>query len=202
MKALHRQNCQLCLTPQNVREFWNVCTRPTDHNGLGISVPGTERHARFLERYFTVLPDSALTYSTWRQLAAAHNVLGVKVHDAWLVAAMKAHGASNGFLRLTPATSHATTESSVLIRRRSDSSRRARWPRGTVMTEHRATQSPWSSLPPGMLPSAIYAKRVCIWRSWFNFNAIVKHLSGRLVTKVMTQCWEAKKPKAAQGHPS
>jgi predicted nucleic acid-binding protein len=23
---------------------------------------------------------------------AAHNVLGVKVHDAWLVAAMKAHG--------------------------------------------------------------------------------------------------------------
>ena len=92
LKTLHRQNCQLCLTPQNVREFWNVCTRPTDHNGLGISVPGTERHLRLLERYFTVLPDSALTYSTWRHLVAARNVLGVKVHDAWLVAAMKAHG--------------------------------------------------------------------------------------------------------------
>jgi hypothetical protein len=26
---------------------------------------------------------------TRRQLVAAHNVLGVKVHDAWLVAAMK-----------------------------------------------------------------------------------------------------------------
>jgi hypothetical protein len=50
---------------------------PPDHNGLGISVPGTERHARFLERYFAILPDSALTYSTWRQLVAAHNVLGV-----------------------------------------------------------------------------------------------------------------------------
>jgi predicted nucleic acid-binding protein len=49
LKTLHRQNRQLCLTPQNVREFWNVCTRPTDHNGLGISVSGTERHARFLE---------------------------------------------------------------------------------------------------------------------------------------------------------
>lgn len=60
LKTLHRQNRQLCLTRQNVREFWNVCTRPTDHNGLGISVCGTERHARFLERYFTVLTDSAL----------------------------------------------------------------------------------------------------------------------------------------------
>jgi len=38
------------------------------------------------------LPDSALTHSTWRQLVPAHNVLGVKVHDAWLVAAMKTHG--------------------------------------------------------------------------------------------------------------
>ena len=92
LKILHRRNRQLCLTPQNVREFWNVCTRPTDHNGLGISVSGTERRARFFERYFTVLPDSAPTYSTWRQRVAAHNVLGVKVHDAWLVAAMKAPG--------------------------------------------------------------------------------------------------------------
>ena len=92
LKTLHRQNCQLCLTPQNVREFWNVCTRPTDQNGLGISVSGTERHTRLIERYFTILPDLAITYTTWRQLAAAHNVLGVKVHDAWLVAAMKAHG--------------------------------------------------------------------------------------------------------------
>ena len=49
---------------------------------------------RSLELYVTVLPDSALTYSTWRQLVAAHKVLGVKVYDAWLVAAMKAHGVS------------------------------------------------------------------------------------------------------------
>jgi predicted nucleic acid-binding protein len=92
LKTFHRQNYQLCLMPQNMREFWNVCTRPTDHNGLGISAAGTERHARLLERHFTVLPDSALTYRTWRQLVIAHTVLGVKVHDAWLVAAMKAHG--------------------------------------------------------------------------------------------------------------
>ncbi len=92
LKTLHQRNFELCLTPQNVREFWNVCTRPTDINGLGISTSGAERHTRLLERHFTVLPDSALTYTLWRNLVARHHVIGVKVHDAYLVAAMKAHG--------------------------------------------------------------------------------------------------------------
>jgi predicted nucleic acid-binding protein len=92
LKVLHRQGHELCITPQNVKEFWNACTRPTDGNGLGISIAGTERHTRLLERYFTVLPDSALTYAEWRQLVPKHQVIGVKVHDAYLVAAMRAHG--------------------------------------------------------------------------------------------------------------
>jgi predicted nucleic acid-binding protein len=92
LKLLHRQNYELCLTPRNVKEFWNACTRPTDNNGLGISVPGAERHTRLLERYLTVLQDSALTYAAWRQLVPTHRVIGTKVHDAYLVAAMKTHG--------------------------------------------------------------------------------------------------------------
>jgi predicted nucleic acid-binding protein len=28
LKILHRENHELCLTPQNVREFWNACTVP------------------------------------------------------------------------------------------------------------------------------------------------------------------------------
>jgi predicted nucleic acid-binding protein len=95
LKLLHRQNHELCLTPQNVKEFWNACTRPTDHNGLGISVAGTERHTLRLERYFTILPDSALTYAAWRELVLKHQVIGSKVHDAYLVAAMKAHALSH-----------------------------------------------------------------------------------------------------------
>jgi predicted nucleic acid-binding protein len=91
LRALHRQGHELCVTPQNVKEFWNACTRPTDHNGLGISAPGAERHTRLLERYFIVLPDSALTYTAWRQLVSEHQVMGAKVHDAYLVAAMKTH---------------------------------------------------------------------------------------------------------------
>jgi predicted nucleic acid-binding protein len=95
LKLLHRQNHELCLTPQNVKEFWKACTRPTDNNGLGISVPGTERHTQRLERYFTILPDSALTYTAWRQLVFKYQVVGVKVHDAYLVAAMKAYALSH-----------------------------------------------------------------------------------------------------------
>jgi predicted nucleic acid-binding protein len=94
LKRLLRQGVTLCLAPQNVREFWNACTRPTDRNGLGISVSGTDRHTRYLEKYFVILPDSAQTYTIWRRLVAEHHVMGVKVHDAWLVAAVKAHGIS------------------------------------------------------------------------------------------------------------
>ncbi len=27
----------LCVLPQNIAEFWNVCTRPADKNGLGLT---------------------------------------------------------------------------------------------------------------------------------------------------------------------
>jgi predicted nucleic acid-binding protein len=57
-----------------------------------MSPAGAERHTLVLEKYFNILPDSLATYSKWRELVVAHSVLGVKVHDAWLVAAMRAHG--------------------------------------------------------------------------------------------------------------
>jgi hypothetical protein len=34
-----------------VWEFWSTFSHPTDRNGLGISIVGTERHTRLLERY-------------------------------------------------------------------------------------------------------------------------------------------------------
>jgi predicted nucleic acid-binding protein len=92
LRRWRQQNHELCLTSQNVKEFWNVCTRPTGKNGLGISVSGAERHTRLLERYFTILPDSAMTYTAWQLLVAKYQVIGPKVHDAYLVASMETHG--------------------------------------------------------------------------------------------------------------
>ena len=38
LKTLRRQNCVFYILLQNVSEFWNVCTRPKDKNGLGLSI--------------------------------------------------------------------------------------------------------------------------------------------------------------------
>jgi predicted nucleic acid-binding protein len=45
-----------------------------------------------IERFLTVLPDSPAVYSEWKRLVVRHGVLGSKVHDARLVAAMNIHG--------------------------------------------------------------------------------------------------------------
>src|SRR5437879_4855977 len=74
-------------TPQVLAEFWSVCTRPAQsRGGLGLSVAQTERKVRLVEKHFT--PDSLITFIQWRQLIADHQVMGVQVHDAKLVASM------------------------------------------------------------------------------------------------------------------
>jgi predicted nucleic acid-binding protein len=79
-------------TLQNIAEFWNVATRPLANNGLGFSVALTLGEVGNIERALTLLPESPATYGEWKRLVVEHGVLGSKVHDARLVAAMKVHG--------------------------------------------------------------------------------------------------------------
>ena len=51
--------------------------------------------ARWIERLFSFLADSAATHDEWRRLVVAHAVSRVQVHDARLVAAMLVHGVPN-----------------------------------------------------------------------------------------------------------
>jgi predicted nucleic acid-binding protein len=90
--AILRQDGVLCYTSQNVAEFWNTCTRPLDRNGYGLSPQETDRKARFFEERLRFLPDGPLVHEEWRKLLVTHNILGVQVHDARLVAAMRVHG--------------------------------------------------------------------------------------------------------------
>jgi len=53
-----------------------------------------------IERLLAILPDSPAIYAEWCRLVVKHDVLGVKVHDARLVAAMNVHGVK----RSTPTT--------------------------------------------------------------------------------------------------
>jgi predicted nucleic acid-binding protein len=91
LEALRRRGEQPCVIPQNLIEFWAVATRPIERNGLGMTAGQAEAEITQLEALFRVLPDAAEIYPEWRRLVTTHAVLGLNVHDARLVAAMKVH---------------------------------------------------------------------------------------------------------------
>jgi predicted nucleic acid-binding protein len=82
----------LCLTAQNLIEFWAVATRPVDANGLGMSIEWAAAQVARMKRLFRILPDSPEDYSEWERLVVLHRVSGKKVHDARLAAAMRVRG--------------------------------------------------------------------------------------------------------------
>lgn len=85
----------LFITLRNISEFWNVCTCPSDKNGLGFTIAETDAELKQIEQVFDLLPDTSDVYRNWRELVVKHSVSGVQVHDAKLVAAMKAHNIEN-----------------------------------------------------------------------------------------------------------
>ena len=94
--SLLKSSEQVCYTSQNLAEFWNVCTRPiTARSGFGLSVEETDLRAKVIESYLTFLPDSEAVHLEWRRLVVTSSVMGVKVHDARLVAAMLVHGVTD-----------------------------------------------------------------------------------------------------------
>lgn len=93
--ALVARGDQLCFVSQNLVEFWNVCTRPIDNNGFGLTGPETDLRAKLIESKFSYLADTDRIHAEWRRLVVAYSVAGVQVHDARIVAAMMAHGISH-----------------------------------------------------------------------------------------------------------
>lgn len=101
LEKLARRDVTLCYTSQNLAEFWSACTRPTTHNGYGLSPEEADRRAQFFEARLRLLPDSLLVHEEWRRLLVAYRVSGVKVHDTRLAASMYVHGVKQ-ILRLIP----------------------------------------------------------------------------------------------------
>lgn len=89
---LQQRDTPLAYTLQNLTEFWNVATRPINRNGFGLEVTEADRIAQTFEAAFTFLPDSEAVYREWRKLVVLHEVRGVQVHDARLVAVMRVYG--------------------------------------------------------------------------------------------------------------
>lgn len=83
---------EVCLTPQNLVEFWAVATRPLAANGLGWSPAKTADETTLLLQQFPLLAEKPEVFSHWLHLVRMHRVCGKQTHDARLVAAMQAHG--------------------------------------------------------------------------------------------------------------
>ncbi len=95
VESLLNQGETVYYCAQNVREFWNVCTRPADNNGMGMTVQQVVDEVSELQSALTFLPDSPDVFTEWRRLVETYSVRGVQVHDANLVAVMNVAGISH-----------------------------------------------------------------------------------------------------------
>jgi predicted nucleic acid-binding protein len=95
VSKLLRGNAAVFFCSQNIAEFWNVATRPTARNGLGLSLSEVQREIGGIESLLTLLPDIPAIYPVWKQLVRGHSVRGVKVYDARLVAVMSVYAVEN-----------------------------------------------------------------------------------------------------------
>ncbi len=91
LKTLRHRAEVLCVTPQNIIEFWTVATRTREHNGLGLQLAQVVEEVKDIRALFRLLPDTPEILDIWNQLVIDHNVMGKPTHDAHIVAAMKAH---------------------------------------------------------------------------------------------------------------
>ena len=89
---------ELVTAPQNVAEFWNVCTRPaTARGGFGLGLIETEQRLADLEQNFGILDEPRAAYAIWRSFVIAQSVQGKEVHDARLAALMQSQGITHIF---------------------------------------------------------------------------------------------------------
>lgn len=92
MNRLAFEGHKLHIVPQNLYEFWVVCTRPTAVNGLGKTAAEAATELASLKALFLLLDETPAIYGVWERLVTATPIVGKNAHDARLVAAMILHG--------------------------------------------------------------------------------------------------------------
>src|SRR5216683_1711516 len=89
--GLRQKGEQLCVVPQNLYEFWVVCTRPISQNGLGMTPIQVNAEIAQLEHLFLLRDDVPDIFREWKLIVNQYQVIGKGGHDARLVAAMRVH---------------------------------------------------------------------------------------------------------------
>lgn len=95
VKHLIQQGHTLHIVPQNLYEFWVVCTRPLSVNGLGKTATEAAAELASIKSLFLLADETPAVFPTWEQLVTATPIIGKNGHDARLVAAMIVHGLSH-----------------------------------------------------------------------------------------------------------
>jgi predicted nucleic acid-binding protein len=90
------QGERLAIAAQVLFEFWSVATRPAGVNGLGWPVARARAEIDTLRARFIVLEEPPAVVDLWLEIVSAYELKGKRIHDAHLIATMKA----NGFTRL------------------------------------------------------------------------------------------------------
>ena len=89
---LWADGAKLFYTSQMLSEFWNVCTRPVAVNGFGLSILETDACAHLIESKLHLASDSESVHFEWRKIVVEQQVSGLQVHDARIVATLRANG--------------------------------------------------------------------------------------------------------------
>lgn len=90
VKRLISENCEICLIPQVLIEFWVVATRPPESNGFGWDTSFTMQEIEKLQNIFVLLPDNELIFNYWQKIVSK-GVRGKRAHDARIAAAALTH---------------------------------------------------------------------------------------------------------------
>lgn len=85
---------RLAITPQILREYLAVATRPVAANGLGMSSADARANADEILAVSTLLTEGSATTVRLLELLADGRAVGKQVHDANVVACALAHGAA------------------------------------------------------------------------------------------------------------
>jgi predicted nucleic acid-binding protein len=95
IERLVTSGCSVCVSPQNLVEFWSVATRPAVANGLGLTVVQAAADVDRIAAMFPVVEDVPSIHEHWRRLVESRGVIGRQAFDARLVAVMRAHEISH-----------------------------------------------------------------------------------------------------------
>lgn len=95
LQKLVAEGEDLCITAQNIIEFWTVATRPTEVNGLGLSTTDASAHVLQFMGAFIFLEDDPAIFQSWQALVNGAAVSGKQAHDARLAAVALSYGVPN-----------------------------------------------------------------------------------------------------------